>query len=73
MAEIKKVKASTLPDITDLTGYKVFGIKKNVDGTVDNGLITTDLLAGSVLAEISGEIIQSVAVNDVTVYNEIII
>lgn len=44
MAIIKKVKASTLPDITDLTGYKVFGIKKNVDGTVDNGLAPMDLL-----------------------------
>ena len=65
MAEIKKVKASTIPDITDLTGYKVFGIKKNIDDTVDNGLAPMELLlAGTPAIEFSlnenGELVYEI-------------
>ena len=73
---IKKVKASTLPDITDLAGYKVFGIKKNIDNTVDNGLISISLIAASVTDEIGEELVsgtKSETVTDVTDYNEVTI
>lgn len=76
MAEIKKVKASTLPDITDLTGYKVFGVKKNIDETVDNGLISISLITASVTEEIGEELVlgtKSETVTDVTDYNEVTI
>jgi len=48
MEKIKRVKASQLPDATNIEGFKAFGIKENTDGTVDNVKVPMDLLKGNV-------------------------
>lgn len=47
MEKIKRVKASQLPDATNIDGFKAFGIKVNTDGTIDNVKVPMDLLKGN--------------------------
>ena len=47
MAEIKKIKASTLPVATSTVGFNALGIRINGDGTVDNVLVPYSLLIGA--------------------------
>ena len=50
MEKIKRVKASQIPDATNIDGFKAFGIKVNTDGTIDNVKVSMDLLTRSVPA-----------------------
>ena len=48
MAEIiKKVKASQIPEATNIEGFNAFGIRKNDDGTIDNVRVSMLLLKGN--------------------------
>lgn len=47
MEKIKRVKASQIPDATNIDGFKAFGIKVNADGTIDNVKVPMDLLKGN--------------------------
>ena len=65
MAEIKRVKASTLPIATSITDKYAVGVKFNQDGTVGKSLIPYNLLLGStpvLTADINedGELIISI-------------
>lgn len=49
MAElIKRVKASQIPETTDIKGFKAFGIRENCDGTIDNVRVPMSLLKGNI-------------------------
>ena len=51
MAEIiKRVKASQIPDATEIEGFKAFGIRENSDGTIDNVKVSMPLLKGNLNA-----------------------
>ena len=51
MAEIiKKVKASQIPEATNIEGFNAFGIRKNSDGTIDNIRVPMNLLKGNINA-----------------------
>lgn len=57
MAEIiKRVKASQIPDATEIEGFKAFGIRENSDGTIDNVKVPMPLLKGNVNAVVLTEL-----------------
>ena len=57
MAEIiKRVKASQIPDATEIEGFKAFGIRENSDGTIDNVKVPMPLLKGNINAVVLTEL-----------------
>ena len=56
MEKIKRVKASQIPDATNIDGFKAFGIRENSDGTIDNVKVPMPLLKGNINAVVLTEL-----------------
>ncbi|HZK00004.1 MAG TPA: hypothetical protein VFC79_08355 [Tissierellaceae bacterium] len=70
MAEIiKRVKASQIPEATNIEGFKALGIRENSDGTIDNVRVSMPLLKGNInVATLTEEEYDDLEVKDPDTY-----